>query len=497
MKKETGVLCHISALPGDYGIGDLGRTAYRFAKLLAKNRITYWQLLPLVQTGYGDSPYQSVSCISGNPYFIDLDGLGKMGLLKPKELKALRLRYKNCDRVNYGALYEERYKTLRLAFSRFYFDDEDFRNFVKEGKYEDYALFMTAKTVFNGACFCDWEKGVKYREPDALEQLRTEHHEEYLFWQFVQYIFWKQWHKLKDHCSREGVKIVGDIPLYVAHDSADVWANPQLFKLDEDLMPAKVAGVPPDYFSENGQLWGNPVYDWKAHEATRYKWWTDRLTNALGTYSYVRIDHFRGIDRYYEIDADAATAIDGTWCEGPKEKLFAALGSGRRYLIAEDLGCIDAGVTELLQKTGFPGMKVILFAFDGNPENQFLPHNIPANCVAYTGTHDNDTVAGYIKSLSAEEFILFRSRVAQELGQCGLDIPLSENPQSFVKAFTAMLLGSKAQLAVLPLQDVIGADNSCRMNTPGTQEGNWQFRVNKIPSAQLCRLKKMIKIYRR
>lgn len=494
--KKTGILCHISSLPGKYGIGNL-RDASRFALKLSSSGVTHWQLLPLVQTGYGDSPYQSVSCLSGNPYFIDLDGLGKMGLLRQKELKDLRARYKNIARVDYGALYEERYQTLRLAFSRFHFDDDNFRSFVEEGNFEDYALFMTAKTVYGGS-FCDWAEPLKRHSSEALETLRTEYHEEYLFWQFVQYLFWMQWEELHAECRSLGLKLIGDLPLYVAYDSADVWAHPGLFKLDEELRPAKVAGVPPDYFSATGQLWGNPVYDWDVHEREKFKWWTERLKNALSTYDLVRIDHFRGIDRYYEIDYGAENAIGGTWREGPKEKLFAGLGGSRKNIIAEDLGLIDDGVRALLAKTGFPGMKVLLFAFDGDPANPFLPHLHPENCICYTGTHDNDTVVGYAKSLRAEEYILFRSRVAAELKECKLNVPLTGNPRSFAPAFLALALCSKSRLCVLPIQDVLALDNQSRMNYPGTSEGNWQFRLNRLPSVQsLHRLKKMIKNYRR
>ncbi len=494
--KQTGILCHISSLPGKYGIGNL-KDAARFALKLSSGGITHWQILPLVQTGFGDSPYQSVACTSGNPYFIDLDELGKMGLLKPKELKDLRLRYQDGGRADYGALYEERYETLRLAFSRYSLDDEKFRAFVKEGSAEDYALFMTAKTVYGGS-FCDWEEPLKRHEREALEQLRTQHHEEYLFWQFVQYVFWSQWEELHKFCLSLGLKIVGDIPLYVAYDSADVWAHPELFKLDEDLSPSKVAGVPPDYFSETGQLWGNPVYDWAAHKKEGYRWWTERLTSALSTYDLVRIDHFRGIDRYYEINFGAENAVKGEWQKGPGEELFSGIQGGREKIIAEDLGIIDDGVKALLRKTGFPGMKVLLFAFDGDPNNAFLPHNHPENCVCYTGTHDNDTVVGYAQSLGAEEYILFRSRVAKELKECSLSVPLGKNPRSIAQAFLALALKSPARLAVLPIQDVLALGNESRMNCPGTADGNWQYRLKRQPSAHtMCRLKKLIKNFRR
>ncbi len=497
MKKErkAGVLCHISSLPGKYGIGSLGKTAYAFARMLAKSGVRAWQILPPVQTGYGDSPYSSVSCYSGNPYFIDLELLAKDKLLEKKELEKVRANYR-AGEVDYGALYEERYSTLRKAFSRFAFDSEKFRAFVKSGRAEDYALFMTAKTVFGGS-FPDWEDGIKHRDADALEKLRTDYHEEYLFWQFLQYEFWTQWDALHEECKRLGVSLVGDLPLYVAYDSADVWAHPELFKLDKDLKLTKVAGVPPDYFSEDGQLWGNPVYDWKAHGSTHFKWWTERLTFALSCFDFVRIDHFRGIDRYYEVDAGEKTAKSGTWCDGPKEKLFERLGEDKSRIIAEDLGVIDDGVKTLLSKLGFPGMKVLLFAFNDDPENPFLPKNIKKNSVCYTGTHDNDTVKGYVDSLSAEEFYLLRSRVAMALAEQGISFRL-KNAKKFPEAFIRLALRSEARLSVVPVQDLLGLGNEARMNFPGKQEGNWKFRLDKLPSHRaMARLHKMIKMYRR
>lgn len=488
--RSAGILCHISSLPGKYGIGSLGKQAYAFARLLKKAGVKYWQILPVVQTGYGDSPYQSVSCDSGNPYFIDLETLAKENLLTKEELKAARHK----GVLDYGALYGERYATLRKAFTRFFFDDPAFREFIKSGAAEDYALFMTAKTVYGGS-FCDWREDIKYRRKETLESLRTEYHEEYLFWQFLQYEFRRQWKALKDYCNQLGIKIFGDIPLYCAYDSADVWAHPELFKLDKDLKPVKVAGVPPDYFSAKGQLWGNPVYDWQAQEEDGYSWWKNRLKSALDTYDVVRIDHFRGIDRYYEVDADAENAIAGEWKEGPKEELFRSV-SGE--IVAEDLGVIDDGVKNLLAKTGFPGMKVLLFAFDGNPENPFLPHTYGENCVVYTGTHDNDTVAGYLKTLSSEDFIMFRSRLAQELERQGIMVRLGEDGKGFCEGFCELALSSKAYLAVLPIQDVLGLTNEDRMNLPGTREGNWQFRLAALPKGgAIKRLKKAIKKYRR
>ncbi|HIZ24651.1 MAG TPA: 4-alpha-glucanotransferase [Candidatus Gallimonas intestinigallinarum] len=491
-RKETGVLCHISSLPGKYGIGSLGKEAYKFAKLLKKSGVKYWQVLPLVQTGYGDSPYSSVACTSGNPYFIDLDMLAAEGLLTKQELAAAQ----HSGAIDYGALYNERYVTLRKAFSRFFFDSEEFRAFVRSGVCEDYALFMTAKKVY-GENFLVWEEPLKFRDPDALEKLRTDFHEEYLFWNFLQYEFRRQWKALKAYCNGLGIRIIGDIPLYVAADSADVWAHPELFKLDQDLRPTKVAGVPPDYFSETGQLWGNPIYDWSAHEKENFTWWTGRLNDALETYDIVRIDHFRGIDRYYEIPAFAENAVKGEWKEGPGKKLFACIRDKDRF-IAEDLGIIDEGVVSLRYGLGFPGMKVLLFAFDGDPENEFLPSNITENSVCYTGTHDNDTVAGYVKTLSAEELLLFRSRVAQTLQEQRKYIRLGKKPEDVAQALCKLALSVRSKLTVLPVQDILGLDNNARMNHPSTEQGNWRFRLERLPRRGVMRrLKHWIKLYRR
>ncbi len=493
-QRKAGILLHISSLPGKYGIGTLGKQAYSFARRLARSGVKVWQILPLVQTGFGDSPYQSVACNSGNPYFIDPAILRREKLLTSAELKEA---VRGAGELDYGDLFSARYALLRKAFSRFPFDNEGFRSFVKEGEYEEYALFMTAKTVYGGS-FADWEEPLKRHTAEACEALRTEHHEEYLFWQFVQYEFRKQWDALHAYCRKLGLSIVGDIPLYVAYDSADVWAHPSLFKLDGELRPAKVAGVPPDYFSEKGQLWGNPVYDWDVHGQSGFAWWTERLRAALRTYDFVRIDHFRGIDRYYEIDAAAEDARGGGWQDGPGERLFEGLGKDRERIIAEDLGLIDDGVRSLLARTGFPGMKVLLFAFDGNENNDYLPKNIPANSVVYTGTHDNDTVRGYIDGLAPEDYILLRSRVAAALEGEGIDIKLGAQGEGMCEAFVRLALSSKANLAVIPMQDVLGYGNEARMNTPGTERNNWQFRLKKQPSGRtMARLKKLIKIYRR
>lgn len=490
--KKAGVLCHISSLPGKYGIGTLGKEAYRFVKLLSQSGVKIWQILPLVQTGYGDSPYSSVSCFSGNPYFIDPDTLKAKGLLTSEECKQAELP---AGRVDYGAVYHTRYPLLRKAYARFNIDDKDFRAFVKRGEAEDYAMFMTGKTVFEGRPFVEWEAPVRDRDPEALEAFRTRFHEEYLFWQFIQYEFTLEWKALKEYANENGIFIVGDIPLYVAYDSADVWANSRLFQLDEALRPVKVAGVPPDYFSAEGQLWGNPVYDWEKHAEEGYAWWKKRLEYALTVYDYVRIDHFRGLDRYYAIPAGAPNAIVGEWEDGPKEKLFEVLSAqSRRRIIAEDLGILDDGVVELLEKTGFPGMKVLLFAFDGNKENAFLPHNIEENSLCYTGTHDNDTVVGYLERISEGEITLLRSRIAEEAASIGWKLKVGKTEKELCYDFVQLALGSRSEIAVIPMQDLLALNNDYRMNYPGIGSGNWQFRMEEFPPHTVfARLKRYIK----
>lgn len=468
--RSAGVLCHISSLPGKYGIGTLGKEAYAFADLIKLSGVTYWQILPLMQTGYGDSPYSSVFCNSGNPYFLDLETFAREGLLTEAELTAAQLPEGDID---YGRLYRERYETLRLAFSRFATDEKEFLAYLKGGSAEDYALFMTAKTVFGGD-FRSWDEEIKRHDSAALAALKTEHKTEYLFWQFLQFEFQKQWKKLKDYCNGMGIKIIGDLPLYVAYDSADVWAHPELFELDEELNPKLVAGVPPDYFCATGQLWGNPVYRWAQHEKEGFSWWNQRLTHAFEWYDVLRIDHFRGIDRFYAIPYGSKTAEIGSWLEGPKDKLFQGM---RGSVIAEDLGVVDEGVTALVKRTGFPGMKVLLFAFDGNENNPFLPHNYTKNCVVYTGTHDNDTVYGYLATLSKKDRLLFRRRVEKETERMGLP-----HERYLIKALSALALQSEAALAVLPVQDILGLDNASRMNYPGTESGNWRFRLKQLPS---------------
>jgi 4-alpha-glucanotransferase len=479
--RGAGVLCHISSLPNKYGIGSLGKEAYDFADFLKQAHVKYWQILPPVQTGYGDSPYQSVYCNSGNPYFIDLEALKEERLLNEEDL--VEAQVEPSDKIDYGALYESRYKLLRLAYSRFDIKDKDFIGFIESGEFEDYALFMSLKSRYN-CKFSELPTAYKYKETLAMFEFRKSvYQSEYCFWLFLQYEFFRQWDRLKRYVNSLGIKIIGDIPLYVAYDSADVWGKPELFQLDEDLNPVAVAGVPPDYFSKHGQLWGNPLYNWDTMEAGDYEWWVDRIARARKLYDVVRIDHFRGLDRYYSVPYGRDNAVIGEWKKGPGIKLFRAIQKklGSVPIIAEDLGVIDAGVVKLREGAGLPGMKILQFAFDGTDDNEYLPQNIKENSIAYTGTHDNDTSLGFFEGMTDKEFATFKTRLRSALESEGVHYPFVSREDA-VKALTVCTLATKARVAVIPVQDILLLGSSARMNTPATSEGNWQFRMTALPS---------------
>lgn len=477
-ERAAGVLLHISSLPGKYGIGSLGRSAYEFVDFLKKAGVKYWQILPLVQTGFGDSPYQSVCCNSGNPYFIDLDFLYETGLLTKADLKAAVMP-KNT--VDYAKLYEKRYPTLRKAFSRFDKNDGAFCAFVQEGKFTPYAEYMTVKEKFNGRRFSEWDEGFKRNDRSIVGQYVSEHQEEFLFWQWLQFEFFSQWRALKKYANENGIYFIGDVPLYVAYDSADVWSMPELFKLDENLAMTEVAGCPPDYFSATGQLWGNPLYDWEEQKKDDYSWWVNRLKNSLETFDVARIDHFRGLDRYYAIPAGSENAVIGRWCDGPKAELFrlAKEKLGEMNIIAEDLGVLDDGVRKLLADTAYPGMKILLFAFEGG-DNDYLPKNIRHNGVAYTGTHDNDTAVGYFKRQSPASLKFIKQNIRAALKSRNLKHNL-RGYKDMADALLHMLFECEACLSVVPVQDFLFLDNIARMNTPSTNEVNWKFRLSSLP----------------
>ncbi len=480
-QRGAGVLCHISSLPNKYGIGSLGKEAYDFVDTLAKCGAKYWQILPLQQTGYGDSPYQSVSCTSGNPYFIDVVGLRKQGLIDNEELKDAERKLKND--IDYGDLYQSRYALLRRAFARFNIKDEGFVAFVESGAAEEYSLFMSLKSRYGGT-FNTFPDAYKYNEHLAMTEFKNSvYRDEYCFWQFVQYQFNLQWQALKSYANSKGISIIGDIPLYVAYDSADVWSHPEFFKLDEDLNPTSVAGVPPDYFSKDGQLWGNPLYNWDAIKADGYNWWINRIAHASHMYDIVRIDHFRGLDRYYSIPAGAQTAREGEWLPGPGIELFekAYERLGPLKIIAEDLGVIDEGVLKLLDESGFPSMKVMMFAFDGEEDNAYLPQNIDEHSVVYTGTHDNDTALGFMLKKTEEEFYSLKKELRAAIRYEGVYTPVVDRADA-VRALVLCALNAKSSVAVIPVQDILCLDNWSRMNTPSTAEGNWKFRLTSQPN---------------
>lgn len=475
MERQSGILMPIFSLPSKYGIGGFGLEAYKFIDKLASAGQKVWQILPLVQTGYGNSPYSSVSAESFNPYFISPELLVKEGLLTEEEISFAVDEGKYID---YGQVYSVRYPMLRKAFSRFDRSQKAFINYVNKKESLDYALFMALKYENGQKHFYEWEDKYKYRDKSALIAFAESYPEEISFWQFVQFIANKQWTALKKYANKKGVKIMGDMPLYVALDSVDVWVNPQLFKLDSQFVPKKIAGVPPDYFCVDGQLWGNPVYDYSVHKKDGFKWWALRLKKALTIYDYVRIDHFRGLDRYFEVEFGAENAREGEWIDVPHDELFDAIHKkvDSSRIIAEDLGIIDDGVRELLKEVGYPGMKILSFAFNGEAGNLYLPENITENSVCYTGTHDNDTLRGLIENASEWDKNNIFNGVKNSLEKAELDLEVSSD-NSLLKAIIELGFHCRANLFIMPWQDVIGAGSDYRINAPGTvSENNWSIR---------------------
>ncbi len=459
----------IFSLPSRYGIGTIGKAAKNFIDFLSRAGQSYWQILPIGPTSFGDSPYQSFSTYAGNPYFIDLELLIESGLLTREEADSADF---GCNplRIDYGLLYQNRFPLLKTAFSRFCPSDE-YREFCKRNAYwlDDYALYMAIKNEQGGKSWCEWEDSLRLREETALELARERLSEDVSFYKFLQFIFSNQWQELKSYANEKGIEIIGDIPIYVALDSADVWANTEFFQLDSDKKPTRVAGCPPDAFTEDGQLWGNPLYDWAKMKKDGFSWWCRRMGYALSVYDIVRIDHFRGLEAYYSIPAGDKNAKNGVWKKGPGMALFSAfrkkLGA-RLPLIAEDLGFLTDGVLALLKKTELPGMKVLQFAFDSREESDYLPHNYDKNCVVYTGTHDNETINGWTESAPAEDVSFARRYLGAH-----------EN-DSLAWPMMRAAMASVAETAILMMPDIIGADKSGRINTPGSLEDNWQWRID-------------------
>ncbi len=498
--RKCGVLLHPTSFPSKYGIGDLGTSACKFIDFLEKGGQKLWQTLPLGPTSFGDSPYQSFSAFAGNFYLISLDCLLDDGLLEPADTED-KPDF-NSKKVDYGPAINYKTKLLKKAFKNFDTKNRKFKSFCSENSFwlDDYALFSALKEHFidlrqyeyesaeflefsektkkflspnvqkdyyYGGVWYTWPKGLIKRDPKMIKEYQKLLSENILYFKFLQYIFSLQWTKLKSYANSKGIEIIGDIPIFIAYDSADVWAFQELFQLDSEGFPTVVAGVPPDYFSPTGQLWGNPLYDWKEHEKTEYKWWVGRVKTLLKTCDYLRIDHFRGFESNYAIPFGSVDATKGKWLKGPGKKLFDAIKkeTGHLPIIAEDLGIITSKVTKLRESLGFPGMKILQFAFDGDPKNAYLPHNFEKNCVVYTGTHDNDTSFGWYGASNDETRDYFRRYMNTDGRSPSWDL-------------IRLAIASCADIAIYPLQDILCLPSEARMNTPGTNEGNWSFRYS-------------------
>ena len=466
MKRASGILMPVFSLPSPYGIGTFGKAAYDWVDFLADAKQTYWQVLPLGPTSYGDSPYQSFSAFAGNPYFIDPDLLVAAGLLTTQECVAAACG--NDAKVDYAALYETRFALLQQAFARFT-DDTALDAFWHRHKswLDDYALYTAIKAANGQRSWAEWPDDVRLRQPKALEKARRTLLREQRFCVFLQYLFFTQWDALKTYAEGKGVRIIGDMPIYVAMDSADVWANSGIFQLDENNLPTEGSGCPPDGFSADGQLWGNPLYRWDVLAQNGYDWWMRRLAASFELFDTVRIDHFRGLESYYAIPYGAPNARNGRWREGPGLDFIRAIQKQfrGRQIIAEDLGFLTPGVRQLLRRSGYPGMKVLQFAFDTREESDYLPHNYQKNCVVYTGTHDNDTMLGWLQTARRSD-VRFARRY--------LDIHHRADEQW---AFIRAAMASVADLAVIPMQDYLGLGSEARINTPSTLGGNWVWRM--------------------
>lgn len=467
--RESGILMHITSLPGSYGVGTMGRQAYQFVDFLRRAGQSCWQLLPLTPTGYGDSPYQSCSTFAGNQYLIDLELLMEDGLLEKADVENIHWCGEK-TRVDFGLLYNSRLKVLRRAFGRFQDTDEKFARFRAENDWwlPDFALFMALKDANGGKPWYQWPDGQKFRRKGALDTYWETMREDIQFYCFVQYLFYSQWEALRAYAHKNGIRIIGDVPIYVPYDSVEVWKNPELFQLDETLTPVVVAGCPPDAFTEDGQLWGNPIYRWDAMAADGFQWWLRRLAAAGSWYDVVRVDHFRGLEAYWAVPNGDDTARNGKWIKGPGMDFIKALKKGlpELQMIAEDLGYLTPEVLELRDISGFPGMKVLQFAFDSREPSDYLPHNYVSNTVCYTGTHDNMTTRQWLDTAEAEtmEYAAEYMRLSPEEGM--------------VWGVIRTAMASVSELCVVPVQDYLDLGGDARMNFPGTtSSANWTWRM--------------------
>jgi 4-alpha-glucanotransferase len=469
--RSSGILLHPTSFPGDYGIGDIGPQAHRWIDFLSKAGCGLWQVLPLGPTGYGDSPYQSFSAFAGNPYLISPESLLEDGLLHSNDL--VDLPEFPGESVDFGAVIPWKTGLLDRAFIQFQNLKSknlrvDFEAFQEKHTFwlPDFALFMALKEAYGGGSWVNWPSPLLKRDPDAIKDARESHSVAILRHEFRQFVFYRQWESLRQHAHQEKILVIGDIPIFVAHDSTDVWAHPELFYLDEKGDPTVVAGVPPDYFSETGQLWGNPLYRWNHHQEDGYAWWLKRLSAVLELVDIVRLDHFRGFAGYWEVPFGKKTAVDGRWVSGPGEDFFAEVEKslGHLPIIAEDLGVITADVTEMRQRFKLPGMRIIQFAFNGDPKDPFLPHNHEVDNVVYTGTHDNDTSKGWYDRVPESEKSFYRLYLNQDGSDVSWDL---------IRAAWR----SVSIFALAPMQDFLSLGNEARMNYPGNPSGNWTWRM--------------------
>ena len=477
LERTSGILLHPTSLPGRYGIGDIGPAAFEFVDFLAETAQTVWQVLPLCPTGFGNSPYLAYSALAGNPLLLSPDRLQEAGWLSAEDLAYLPEF--PTDLVDFGPVIEAKFRLLRRAFKTFLAqggaESEEFQDYCRRNTnsddvdwLEDFALFIAVKNAHGGQCWHQWEPEIARRDPEAMQVWRDRLGDEVTFWKFLQFAFARQWTALKHYANERGIKLMGDIPIYVAHDSMEVWADPDRFYLDpQTLEPSLMAGVPPDYFSETGQLWGNPIYRWERMRELGFDWWVDRFKLAYELFDMVRLDHFRGFEAYWAVPGGSETAVHGTWEPGPGYDLFQTIADrlGKLEVIAEDLGTITSEVLALRDHFDFPGMKILQFAFEGGPDNAYLPHNYGnPNCVVYTGTHDNDTTVGWFEASAPE----LKEEVMRYLG--GI------SPEGIHWSLIRYAWDSPAHLAIAPLQDILGLDSRARMNAPGRKEGNWEWR---------------------
>ena len=489
--RKSGILLHITSLPGQEGIGTLGKEAYAFVDFLEESGQKLWQILPLGPVGAGNSPYQCYSAFAGNPVLIDLELLLEEDLLNVADFQTLPSFKKT--KVEFDKVSTWKSSMLKKAFQQFqenkfeYFRDE-YYHFLDEHSWwlDDYALFISACEYFGGLHWSEWDRGIKFREPEAITNLSEKLEEQIAFEKFVQFMFFRQWHRLKRYANDKGIQIVGDVPLYVSGDSSDVWTNTDIFLLDDELNPTDVGGVPPDYFSETGQLWGNPVFNWQRLKERNYDWWMARLHFNLNMFNLVRIDHFRGLESFWSVPADEETAINGRWVPAHGYEMLSLIKSqvGVLPFIAEDLGIITPEVDLLRERFNLPGMKVLQFAFTTDATNRDLPHNYERNYVVYSGTHDNNTSLGWLNAVEGEEKKLVEKYVSKE---------------NATRHIMEMALASVADTAILPMQDVLELDEKSRMNTPGTANGNWgwRFQWEQLKEGQKTFLKEATEKYNR